>query len=358
MKINATKSKTVYFYAVNAGALAVMSPVVEAHPSDINCLWVAEGYSRQELKKNGDDTITLNVLLNKIASAQDKGGILVLGAQHDFSKTVNTLRVCKTLGVKTVFIFDHWGPYLPHFNTSNGSTIFPEHILAIDEHQKSELISIGVNEGRISVIGHPGIEHKVKLIESMGWGRRKEIRTNMDLKPEKNILLLALELIGKKFNADLEYGMVLIVMHALKAIKDKDSQLIVRLHPHQSKKKFLDFLRYYGIADKIILCPDTLKDFESIAIADIAIGLNSTFLMIPMILGIPSICVGFDPKNNPRQITIPHLAKIQVNNNTELSIAIYEKLSQGSCSRIVFSKGSIIGAWDEIRKLLEPKITV
>jgi len=352
MNNKSTKSKTVYFYAVNAGAIAVMSPVVDVHPSDVNCIWVADDYARQELKTKGADIIILNEFLDKITSAQDKDGILVLGSQHDFSKTVNTLKACKTSGVKTVFIFDHWGPYAPHFDSLNGSMIFPEHILAIDEHLKSELISIGVNEDRISIIGHPGIEHKVKLIESMDLGKKEEIRTNMCLKHDKKILLLALELIDKKFNADLEYGMVLSVMHALEAIKDKDLQLIVRLHPHQSKKKFFDFLRYYEIADKLIVCPDTLKDFESIAITDIVIGMNSTFLMIPLILGIPTISIGFDTINCPRKITIPHLAKIQVNNSTELSIAISEKLSQGSCSRIAFLTGSIKSAWDEIRTLL------
>ena len=352
MNDKATKSKIVYFYAVNAGAIAILAPIVDVHPSDVNCIWVADGYARKEIKKEGNITISLDEFLDQITSVQDKGGILVLGPQHDFSKTVNILKICKISRVKTIFIFDQWGPYAPHFSLLDGSMIFPEQILAIDNHLKSELISIGVKENLISIIGHPGIEHKVKLIESMDWSRREEIRANIGLKPGRKVLLLALELMDKKFNADKEYGMVHTVIHSLKVIKDHNLELVVRLHPHQSKKRFFDFIRYHSLTDELIVCPDILKDFESIAIADIVIGMNSTFLMIPLILGTPTISIGFNQKNIPREITIPYLAKIKVNNSTELHIAISEKLSQNFCSKMAFSTGSCENAWDAIGKLL------
>ena len=354
---NKAFKKTIYFYAVNAGAIAVMSPMVDVHPSDIDCIWVANGYAMQELTAKGNKTISLNEFFNKIAYVQNVSGVLVLGSQHDFSKTVNTLKVCKISGVKTIFIFDHWGPYAPHFSSLDGSKIFPERILAIDKHLKSELISIGVSEDRISIIGHPGIEHKVKLIESINSDGKESLCAKIGLKQgRKKILLLALELMDKNFNADREYGMVHTVMQSIKAIKDNNLQLVVRLHPHQSEDRFFDFIRYYNFVDELIVCPDTLKDFESIAIADIVIGMNSTFLMIPLILGIPTISIGFDQKSIPRQITIPYLEAIQVNNSTELRNAISEKLSQDFCLKIAFLNGSIKNAWDQIRKLLGPRI--
>ena len=352
------KNKTIYFYAVNAGAIAVMSPIVENHPSGINCVWVVDGYDRQKFKTDENNSITLDELLIKKASVQKNEEILILGAQHDYSKTANVLKVCKTSELKTVFIFDHWGPYASHFNLLNESMIFPKHILAIDCYLKSKLISIGADKDRISVIGHPGIENKIMLIESMSQNRKKEIRTNMGLTSKKRILLLALELMDIKFNPDKEYGMVLKLLRSLEVIKYNNLQLVVRLHPHQSRNKFLDFIKYYKIVDKLIVCPERLKDFESIAIADIVLGMNSTILMIPLVIGIPTISIGYDFKNTSREITIPYLAKVRVNNSTELSSAISEKLSQGSCSRVAFPTGSIKSAWNSIKELTKPGITV
>ena len=358
MNNSTLKNKTIYFYAVNAGAIAVMSPIVDAQPSGINCVWVVDGYDRQEIKTDENHRIILDELLNKKVSVQKNEEILILGAQHDYSKTANILRVCKASGVKTVFVFDQWGPYASHFNFLNKSMIFPKHILAIDDHLESKLISIGANKDRISIIGHPGIENKIKLIESMAQNRKKQIRADMGLTSQKKILLLALELMDTNFNADKEYGMVLTLLHSLKINKYNNLQLIVRLHPHQSRDKFLDFMRYYNLADKLIVCPDSLKDFESISIADIVLGTNSTFLIIPLAIGIPTISIGFDHKNILRKITIPYLSEILVNNSTELSSAISEKLSQGFCSRIAFPTGSIKNAWDAIKELAEPGITV
>ncbi|MCD4743182.1 MAG: hypothetical protein K8R67_11970 [Desulfobacteraceae bacterium] len=344
------KDKTIYFYAVNAGAIAVMSPIVDAQPYGINCTWVVDGCDRQEFKTDENHRITLDELLNKKVRVQKNEEILILGAQHDYSKTANILKVCKASGVKTVFIFDQWGPYTSHFNFLNESMIFPEHMFAIDYHLKSKLISIGADKDRISIIGHPGIENKIKLIDSMAQNRKKEIRADMGFTSQKKILLLALELMDTNFNADKEYGMVRTLLHSLTVIKHNNLQLVVRLHPHQSRDKLLDFIRYHNLVDKLIVCPDSLKDFESIAMADIVLGMNSTFLMIPLAIGIPTISIGFDHKNTPREITIPYLSEILVNNSTELSSAISEKLSQDSCSRIAFPTGSIKNAWDSIKE--------
>ncbi|MCP4160215.1 MAG: hypothetical protein GY760_09095 [Deltaproteobacteria bacterium] len=347
MKNNEIKIKTIYFYAVNAGAIAVMSPIVDDHPSGINCIWVVNDYDKQEFNAY-NNKITLNEFLNNIKKKQNTFEILILGSQHDFNKTVSTLKACKTSGVKTFFIFDHWGPYESHFTFLDNSLIFPDHILAIDEFVEKKLIEIGVDKDRISIIGHPGIENKTKLIKCMDISRKNEIKSNLGLKFKKKVLLLALELMAIDFDEDLEYGLVLTVLQSLKIFKDKDLQLVVKLHPHQSKDKFEKFVRKYKIADELIICPDTLKDYELISIADTVIGMNSTFLLIPLIIGVNTISIGFDLKNIDRKVTIPYLKQFRVKNATELNLAISKKMHTEFPSRI-FQQNSVDLAWKEIK---------
>ena len=52
--------KYIYFYAVNAGAIAVMMPLINACPSGLNCLWVTEENVRQKHNSKKTNTIDLD----------------------------------------------------------------------------------------------------------------------------------------------------------------------------------------------------------------------------------------------------------------------------------------------------------
>ncbi|MDY6793316.1 MAG: hypothetical protein SWH54_18775 [Thermodesulfobacteriota bacterium] len=344
---------TVCFYAVNAGALAVMSPLVAGCPDDINCFWAADGFAESELRKSGTVPVAMEEVLKRNSNAPGDPALLVLGSQHQFSKTVSILKACERAGVKTVFIFDHWSPYLDHFMSSDGCLVLPKHIFAIDEYLETSLLSIGVPKDSISIVGHPGIENKTETIKFMSGKKKKALKNVLGVNPDAKVVLLALELMDLKFNADAEYGPVLNTLQAFKEIDDNNLHLVIKMHPHQSRKRFLEYIRHYKIENELIICPEKLRDFEAIAIADIIIGTNSTFLVIPLILGISTICIGFRPENEPRQITIPYLRRITVKTKSEMLNAISECVTRDSGSGIPFPTDSVNKTWKSIRNQLK-----
>jgi hypothetical protein len=345
--------ETVCFYAVNAGALAVMSPLVAGCPGDINCFWAADGHAESELRKKGTVPVDIEDVIKKNSIAFGGPALLLLGSQHQFSKTASILKACESAGIKTAFLFDHWSPYLDHFMSPDGGLVFPEHIFAIDEYLEASLLSIGVPKDIISIVGHPGIEQKAELVKTMSRGERKALKNRLGVNPNAKLVLLALELMDLELDADAEFGPVLNTLQALTEVGDHNLQLAVKIHPHQSRKGFLEFIQHYKIEDELIVCPQELMDFEAIAISDIVIGTNSTFSVIPLTLGTPTICIGFTPANEPRQITIPYLREITAHTKSEMTAAISECAIRDPFARIQFQEASVKRTWRAIREQLK-----
>jgi len=346
-------NNTIFFYAVNAGAFATMSPIVYSCPKDITCVWVAEGYSRKVLNRENVKTMGLDKCFNHLNNKRESKSVLVLGPQHNCKKTVGILNRCEIHGIRTIFITDHWGTNHLHFTQDAGSLVLPTSIFAIDSHVMSELLSLDISKNKITVIGHPGVEDKVNYASNMNTLRKERIKNSININHDCKVLLLALELFSQNFDEKVEFGLVLTVIEILESVEHNNLQLIVKLHPSQSRKQFLYFLDKHNLRERVILCPEKIKDFEVVAIADLVIGMNTVMLMIPLILSIPTISIGFDEKNDTkRNITIPYLQECIVKNETELSAVISEKLSQKYNQKLSFPIGSIKKAWDEIRMLL------
>ena len=353
MANNESINRTVYFYAVDPGALATMSPVVDASPNGINCLWVAEGYAKQKLNSKGINTIDTDELFNKKQKGHHIVEVLVLGSQHNFGRTVDTLKMCSSLGIKTIFIFDHWCNYSSNFISSDDSMVIPTRILAMDYYVKSELMSLGIKESQIAIIGHPGIEDTVNAIKSIDDNTKKRIKKQLGILSKDTVILLVLELLKKSCAEGLEYEMVFSVLKALKTIERKDILLVARLHPRQSRSDFINFLDSYDITGSVILCPEGVSAAESLSIADIVIGMNSVLLLSSLTLRIPTISLKLDQKDFDRKIEIiPYLKMISFDKPSELSDSISEKLNQQHEEITTISLGSVGKAWDEIRKLI------
>ena len=217
----------------------------------------------------------------------------------------------------------------------------------------NELLSLGISKNKIRVIGHLGIEDKINSVKKIDANKKKEIKNYININSEYKIILLTLELFSENFDEKLEFGVVLKVLEALEFIEHNNIEFIVKLHPSQSRKDFCHFLDKYDLMKRVIVCPDTITDYEVVSVSDIVIGLNSVILMIPLILGIHTISLDFNMINDPkRKNTIPYLRKYLVNNSIELSEVISKNLSQNNGDKIPFQTGSVKKAWRGIKELL------
>lgn len=344
--------KYVYFYVVDAGALATMSAMADNCPNDIVIIWVAEGYARKMLIGSNIKPINTDELWNHSKYNSDLDRVLLLGPQHSFSNTVEILNKCEDLGFKTVFVTDHWSNYHLHFTKDDGTMIFPTCIFAIDNYVRSELMALGMDESQISVIGHLGLEDKINSISRMSSRDIYHIKDNLELIPGYKVIILVLELMSLEFDAEKEFGIISDVVNALYSIENQQMQLVVKPHPSQDYARLIKYIESQKLTQEIIVCPEAMRDVDAITISDLVIGVNSAMLMLPMILGIPVISVQCNQRGGiEMEYTIPYLREAIVNNGTELSTVIIEKLNDVFIRKLAFPTGSVNKAWDEIRML-------
>ena len=343
---------TVYFYAVNAGALATMLPLVDDCPAGMHCVWVAEGYATRMLSGKMTKPINVEELLNRLDSRPGFNDVLMLGPQHNHKKTVEMLHQCEMLGIKTGFITDHWSNNHLHFTSDDGSLIFPTRVFAIDDYVRSELLSIGMDESQIAVIGHPGLENKINSISKMSSRDINHIRDTLKLIPSCKVIILVLELMSQDFDAEKEFGLILDVANALYSNDNQQTQLVVKAHPSQGYDRLIKYIEAQNLTRKITVCPEAMGDVDAMAISDLVIGVNSAMLMLPLILGIPVISLRCNQMARiESKCTIPYLREFIVNNSNELSSVIIETFNHAFNKKVLFPTDSVNKAWDEIRML-------
>jgi hypothetical protein len=337
------KKKKIFFYAVNAGAYATMLPLFDNCPNNYDFVWVAEGYAKRKLVENNILFISVDEFITFFKKKLNIEGLLVLGSQHDFTRTVEILQKCDDLGIKTVFITDHWCNNPLHFTKRDGQMILPTCIFAIDKFVKSELLALDIDENKIFEIGHLGVENKINAISKMSEKKINDIKDSVLINLELKVILVVLEE---------ELELIIDVFDAVHNIDKKGIQIVVKPHPVQDYIDLYNFLELNNLLEKVIVCPEDMNDINSIVIADLVVGINSAILLLPLITGTPIISVQYQKMNRvEKKNMIPYLYDHVVVNSKELQNEIIKKLSIAMKNKINFPQGSINKSWNYLKKL-------
>jgi hypothetical protein len=345
--------KQVYFYAVDPGALSVMQAIIDSSPDNVKCYWVAEGYAKSIFDSKGIEYFDIR----NIETNLEADNVFVLGSQINTSRTAELIKSFFDKNIKTIFLFDHWCNYSKHFTLPNGSFALPTRIFVMDEYVKSKLIKLGIDESIIRIVGYPGIEFEVNQVKGIISHKKQEIEKKIGVAFGEKIILLALEPLSEDFpveslNYD-EYSITLLVHQAIQELESENIQLVVRLHPRQSKSKYSEFVKAKRLNGKIIICPEKVSLAESLSIADMVIGMYSVFLIIALVLGKQTISLQFNAKDtDPNWNIIQPLERVKISSPAKLSTKIHEKLNQEPEQKLSLSSGSVKKAWDEIRMLI------
>ncbi|WP_180277359.1 hypothetical protein [Nostoc sp. 'Peltigera malacea cyanobiont' DB3992] len=174
-------------------------------------------------------------------------------------------------------------------NNSNAEPIFPDIITALDEVCAAGMLTDGIPEKRIRVVGQP----------YFAWLISRQKNRKSIFKPLENILF------ASQPNAnEIEILRILIkVLTDYKPLK----KLLIRFHPRQGKCGVsLDLLAQSGLPFAIDESTDTLATLHQ---QDIMLGITSIILIEAALMGIPagSLVIGVDDTlvTNQRGITIP-----------------------------------------------------
>lgn len=345
--------RSVYLYAVDPGAVSIMQPIFDLSPDDVQCFWVAEGWARAHFASESVECIDVNSLEKRL----NTGDILVIGSQMNMLRTAALIHTFTNKGVCTVFIFDHWANYAKHFTQSDGTHALPCRIFVMDEYVRTMLVALGFDDSIVRIVGHPGIETDVKKVNEIDDVEKGTLRRSLEIGNNVKVVLLALEPLSKDYGREAlcydEYMITKNVVSALNNNREVETKLFVRLHPRQIRREFCDFLKLENLSEKIQLCPDKMTETESLAIADVVIGMHSVFLIKAAALGKPIICVQFNQKDLQSNRNInPYFEKFRITDPSKLCGVIHEKLSLEKGETIAFPKGSVKKVWGEMEMLL------
>lgn len=343
--------KRFFFYCVDPGAVSVLEPIFFSSPCGVKCEWIAEGYAESYFEAKRESYLTIDSAKRKI----NKGDVVIIGGQTNFARTAEIIEVFLLRNAKTIFIFDHWSYYLRHFTLLSGKKVFPDSIFVMDEYVESELKRLGVTKTSIKVVGHPGIESIVGKVKKVGKAGRQCIRKKLFINNKSKVILLALEPLTEDFKkTKLEYNefsITKLICQTLEKISLGNAELVVRLHPRQSSKKYKAFLESEKLTDRVSVCPDIVTEAESLHVADVVIGMYSVFLMKAMILGKKALSLQFlseiDKAANWEEI--PPLEKIKIKNPSDLGTEIRNGLTgRSKVPQQFFLTGSVEKVWKEM----------
>ena len=170
-------------------------------------------------------------------------------------------------------------------------------------------------------------------------------------------MLLALEPLSEDFPVESldydEYSVTSLVCSTLKNLTMNGIELVVRLHPRQSRSIFHHFLKSEKLDDCVVLCPDIVTEVEFLVIADIVIGMYSVFLMKAMVLGKPTLSLQFFSRSDVvnKWEMIPPLEKVKIRYPSDLGTSIVSGLSGRSEVNKFLPLGSVGRVWHEMQML-------
>jgi len=343
----------VYFYAVDPGAVSIMRPILDFSPGDVQCFWVAEGWARASFKSKAVECIDVTGFEKRV----NTGDVLVIGSQMNMLRTAELIYSFTKQGISTVFIFDHWANYEKHFTQSDGTRVLPCRIFVMDEYVRTMLVELGFDDSVVRIVGHPGIESDTEKVNEIDDVEKGVLRRSLGIGNNVKVTLLALEPLSKDYGSITlcydEYVITKNVVSALNVDRETETKLFVRLHPRQNRREFCDFLKLENLSEKIQLCPHEMTETESLALADVVIGMHSVFLIKAAALGKPIISIQFNQKDlqHDRNV-IPYFEGFRVTDPSKLCKVIHERLCSINGEKITFPKGSVKKVWDELEMLL------
>lgn len=186
--------------------------------------------------------------------------------------------------IKTYSFIDHWTNFKSRF-LNNGNLVLPEFIHVIDENAKKLAIKDGLPENSLYIIGHPYHIFLKKWIPLVSY---EDFITNNEI-PNKKIILYAPDPITnvggiEKYGFDELVGLELIINSLQSTKKGNEYIVLIKPHPNQNIKIFVDYLgqnTYHNI--KIL--PVSISNNLIIFYSDYIVSFFSNIMFEANILG-------------------------------------------------------------------------
>ena len=168
------------------------------------------------------------------------------------------LKEAKNKKIKTYSFVDHWTNMSDRFKYFE-EYIYPDELWLIDNYAKEKAISDGIDEDIIVVSGNPYYDYLKEWKPNMS---KEGLYNKIGLRKNEKYILYAPEPIST-FNLQEKYGFdelsgLIHLNKSLKELKLDNIKIIIKAHPNQHDKIFLDYISDVNNNNNNIY----LKDFD------------------------------------------------------------------------------------------------
>lgn len=215
---------------------------------------------------------------------KEKISLLLTGTDTKSYFDFNFRVAAKKNQVPVISFLDFWSYYKERFTRigEKYDDSFPDMVFVIDSIAKEEIIKIGIEERKISIVGSPHLEsvRKLKIQNSKIKG--------------KSILFLS-QPISEIHNDDLGLNEINILKLLLTVVESDfpSYHVSIKPHPREREVKFAEIVKNNQIVEVSILdkTTDLIQVFED---HEVVVGIVSTALLEAAVLGSKTLSIQFE----------------------------------------------------------------
>jgi hypothetical protein len=290
------KNKRIAVASHDAGGAEILSSYIKN--KKISCDYYLRGPAKNIFKEK----LNLNdsQLINKVNFEID---FLLTGTSWQSDFELNFINKFRKKNIPVISFIDHWTLYSERF-LRNGRTNIPDTIIVTDNFAFEKAKKI-FKETPIYLIKNYYIHDLIKSYKKLS--ENSITQCNKILYLTEPISASAKKIFGnpKHYNYD-EFEALEFALNNLDKINKKNCNILIRMHPSENKKKYINVISKYNFDIKISNHEDILEDFLS---ANIVIGCNTMAMVIALFLG-KRVYSSIPPKGIGFAIPFPKIIKI------------------------------------------------
>lgn len=213
----------ILFLAHDPGGYDAVSPVADVFwRQGENCAFYCIGpAARLNARYAVHEAQCQREIENQIAGGTVRA--LVTGTSWNSDFELEMIEKCRENGVAAISILDYWSNYKMRFTRADGSVVFPDLYLVMDELAKQEAIQDGVPESILRIVGHPRLDQFVQ-------GQPEKNVSSLDIAQRKSIVFLSQPL-SSLYGDSLGYTEDVAADGCMRAARELGFAFYVKFHP-------------------------------------------------------------------------------------------------------------------------------
>lgn len=345
------------FFSHDPGGTNALIPVVKKLTSEsvAKTFNYASGFAAPIWKATNLDFIEVDRLDEQSAAtllAEVKPDFVFTGTSEDPTIEFPLWRAAQTEGILTFSIVDHWTRYRERYLV-RGHFCPTDRIFVIDDLAKKEMIRLGFHRDRIFACGQPHFEQYYRYHSPVS---RSSFCDSLNLSA-KPILLFVSDIVSTSFSGESgtlslgfdEHTTLNDLLTSLEeSDRDKDFQLVIKLHPKESEENFTRLLatRHFPFPVHVV---KQVNNLDLLFHAHAVVGMFSMMLFEAYLMQKPVLSVQL---NATRVMTFGENDLPVVTRPTELVMALDRLMLRAAD----LPKRSFMAATDCIIKVLQAEL--